>query len=47
MKVVRRRAVARNAAGMKRLAASMLTVKPSSKIEREAVRKNERLIRTS
>jgi len=45
MKVVRLGRAARNAAGMKvRQPLSMLTVKPSSKIEREAVRKNERLI---
>jgi len=45
MKVVRLGRAARNAAGMKvRQPLATLTVKPSSKLEREAVERNERLI---
>lgn len=45
MKVVRLGRAARSAAGMKvRQPLSMLTVKPSSKLEREAVERNEQLI---
>jgi isoleucyl-tRNA synthetase len=45
MKVVRLGRAARNAAGMKvRQPLAVLTVKPSSKLEREAVLKNERLV---